>query len=164
MKALVAGFGNIFFQDDAYGSEVARLLLTQPLPDDVHVTDFGIRGMHVAFEMLGGYDLVIFVDAVPRGGAPGTLYVIEPTAASKGDAPDAHAMELDNVLALYELLARDLEPAKRPKIVIIGCEPFSTDDGMGLSDAVSQAVPATLPLIHNVLAQYGIGMQTYEKT
>ncbi len=164
MKALIAGFGNIFFKDDAYGNEVARLLASQPLPEGVQVRDFGIRGMHVAFEMLDGYDLVIFIDAVPRGDAPGTLYVIEPTVGYMPDTADAHAMELGNALALYERLANDLQPEKRPKIVIIGCEPASIEEGMGLSHAVAAAVPATLPLIHNVLEQHGMGAPSYEKT
>ncbi len=166
MRALVAGFGNIFFGDDGYGPAVARLLAAQPFPPQVRVTDFGIRGMHAAFEMLDGYDVVVLIDAVPRGGAPGTLYVIDPSdradEAAGATAPDAHAMELHNALALYERLAKDLLPEKRPKIVIVGCEPESTGEGMVLSEAVAAAVPATLPLVRKILAQHAVTEPTYE--
>src|SRR5581483_44765 len=136
MKALVSGFGNIFFGDDAYGNEVARLLSSESWPSDVRVVDFGIRGMHVAFDMLDGYELVIFIDAVSRGGTPGTLYVIEPEALTS-TTPDAHAMELHSALAFYDGLARDLHADKQPKIIVIGCEPESLHEGMGISDTVA---------------------------
>ena len=164
MKALVAGIGNIFFGDDGYGSEVARALDREVMPADVRVADFGIRGMHVAFEMLDGYDLVLLVDAVSRGGAPGTLYAIEPENDPFSTAPaDAHAMDLQSVLVMYERLSDDLKPAKLPKIVIIGCEPESTREGIGLSDAVAAAVPSSLALIYDILVRDGIGDRNYEK-
>jgi len=163
MKALVGGFGNIFFGDDAYGTEVVRTLLASATFADVVVRDYGIRGMHAAFEMLDGYDLVVFIDTVSRGGAPGTLYVIEPETAG-GTVPDAHAMELHNALALYERIAAGLSAPKRPKVIIVGCEPQSTDEGIGISDAVRAAIPKTLPLLLDVLSRNGIGVRSYEKT
>lgn len=39
---------------------------------------FGIRGFDLACAILDGYDAVMLIDAVSRGGRPGTLYVIEP--------------------------------------------------------------------------------------
>ena len=75
---LVAGIGNIFLGDDAFGSEVARRLLLKPWPAGVRVEDFGIRGFDLTFALMDGYDAVILVDATPRGGVPGTLYTIEP--------------------------------------------------------------------------------------
>lgn len=153
MKTLVAGFGNVFFHDDAYGTEAARLLATQALPRDVRVADFGIRGLHAAFEMLEDYDLVILLDAAPRNSPPGTLHVIDPESVRGSAPPDAHSMELHNALAFYERLARDLNPHKRPRIVIIGCEPERVDEGIGLSPAVAAAVPATLPLVRRILTQ-----------
>ena len=77
-RVLVAGVGNIFLGDDGFGVEVARRLAGERLPEDVRVADFGIRGVHLAYELLDGYDTAILVDAAPRGGQPGTLYVIEP--------------------------------------------------------------------------------------
>src|SRR5690349_19527441 len=77
-QILIAGIGNIFLGDDAFGSEVARRLQVQSWPEDVHVEDFGIRGFDLAFALLKQYALAILIDAVPRGGVPGTLYKIEP--------------------------------------------------------------------------------------
>jgi hydrogenase maturation protease len=159
MKALIAGFGNIFFHDDGYGVEAARALALETLPAEAYVCDFGIRGMHLAFEMIEGYDLVVFLDAVRRDGVPGTLYVIEPENTG-GDAPDAHAMELHNVLAFYDSLCEQLQPPpQRPRMFIVGCEPQSTDEGIGLSDAVADAVTATGAVVRSVLAENGIGAQ-----
>jgi hydrogenase maturation protease len=39
-KILVAGIGNIFLGDDAFGSEVARRLMNERLPPEVRVIDF----------------------------------------------------------------------------------------------------------------------------
>jgi hydrogenase maturation protease len=77
-RVLVAGVGNVFLGEDGFGLEVARRLATEPLPAWVRVGDFGIRGVHLAYELLEGYEAAILVDAAPRGEAPGTVYVIEP--------------------------------------------------------------------------------------
>lgn len=42
------------------------------------VIDFGIRGIELAYTLLDDYDTLVLVDAVPRGGSPGTVYLIEP--------------------------------------------------------------------------------------
>ena len=136
--------------------EVAARLADTDLPDDVRVIDYGIRGMHLAYDLAGGYDTAILVDATPRGGAPGTLYLIEPGSGSDpGDtsaAPprsgeesqaqvaspifDAHGMQPDVVLGMLDTLGGD-----RPgRILIVGCEPASVDEGMGLSEAVAAVV------------------------
>ena len=68
-RMLIAGIGNIFLGDDGFGVEVAKRLSSETLPGEVTVRDFGIRGLHLAYEMLdGGYGITVFVDAVPRGG------------------------------------------------------------------------------------------------
>src|SRR5690348_18485873 len=77
-RILIAGIGNIFLGDDAFGVEVAQRLARRPLPEGVRVVDFGIRGLDLAYALLDGYEAVILVDAAPRGGPPGTLYVLEP--------------------------------------------------------------------------------------
>jgi hydrogenase maturation protease len=76
-RVLVAGIGNIFLGDDGFGVEVVRRLAEQPLPDWVQVADYGISGLHLAYDLLGGYHTTILVDAASRGGEPGTVYVIE---------------------------------------------------------------------------------------
>ncbi len=85
-RILIAGIGNIFLGDDAFGVEVVRRLAGRELPSNVTVTDFGIRGYDLAYALLDGYDTTILVDACPRGAAAGTLYVIEPELSDPVDA------------------------------------------------------------------------------
>src|SRR5439155_13673490 len=87
-RVLVAGVGNIFLGDDAFGVEVAQRLARRALPPEVRVVDFGIRGLDLTYALLDGYEAVILVDAAPRGGRPGTLYVLEP---ARGEPPEAEA-------------------------------------------------------------------------
>ena len=101
-RVVVAGVGNIFFGDDAFGVEVAlRLAAGPPVAEDVRVAEFGIRGVHLAYELLNGYDTLVLVDAISRGDPPGTVSVLEvPLAADAADAAgdgvleamDAHGM------------------------------------------------------------------------
>ncbi|MDQ6932508.1 MAG: hydrogenase maturation protease [Candidatus Eremiobacteraeota bacterium] len=141
---LIAGVGNIFFSDDGFGVEVARRLINESLPEGIKVADFGIRGVHLAYEMLAGYKQVVLVDAVPRGGSPGDLYLIEPELESAISTPDAHTMELQSVFAFMRTLGGDF-----PKITIVGCEPASCDEGIGLSEPVERAVTGAIQLIQS---------------
>jgi hydrogenase maturation protease len=142
MRALIAGLGNVFETDDGFGSAVATVLAAGPLPPGVEVHDFGIRGVHLAYQLLEPYELVVIIDVVHRGGAPGTLYVIEHGAdperpAHADDAPllDAHDMAPDEVLALVPMLGGALG-----RVVVIGCEPQSISPGMGLTARVAGSV------------------------
>ena len=76
-RMLVAGVGNIFLGDDGFGVEVARRLATEDLPEWVRVADYGISGMHLAYDLANGYETTILIDATSRGDEPGTIYVIE---------------------------------------------------------------------------------------
>src|SRR3954469_4363618 len=129
-KTLVAGIGNLFLSDDGFGVEVARRLAAVPLPAGVTVADFGIRGIHLAYEMLdGGYDDVVLVDACPLGGDPGSISVFEPDVEGGNDAPaaDGHALDPASVLRLVNRLG-----GCRSRIVVVGCEPAVIDEGMEL--------------------------------
>src|SRR5947209_14937351 len=103
-RVLVAGVGNIFLGDDAFGPEVARRLARRELPEGARVVDFGIRGLDLTYALLDGYEAVVLVDAAPRGGPPGTLYVLdvagEGSADTEGAAPviEAHGMDPVKVL------------------------------------------------------------------
>src|SRR5207245_759985 len=99
-RILIACIGNIFLGDDGFGVEVAKGLTNRHYPEGVKVVDFGIRGIELAYTLLDDYDALVLVDAVPRGGEPGTLYLIEPDLTNidpeKGAeagrvAPDAHS-------------------------------------------------------------------------
>jgi hydrogenase maturation protease len=151
---LVAGIGNIFCRDDGFGVEVANRLANRPLPDGVRVADFGIRGVHLAYELLEGYHALVLVDAVPLAEAPGTVVVLEPETdgrlrTGEGEAPslDAHAMSPDVVLATLAHLGGSLE-----RIYVVGCQPACLDDGIGLSPAVEAAVEGAVQLCVSLVA------------
>jgi hydrogenase maturation protease len=148
---LVACVGNIFLGDDGFGVEVARRLAAHPLPDGVRVADFGIRGIHLAYELAEkGYDSTILVDATARGGAPGTVYLIEPNLESweteEGPAADAHAMDPRAMLGLVRTLG-----GTPGRLLLVGCEPATTEEAMGLSEPVAAAVDEAVALILDVL-------------
>jgi hydrogenase maturation protease len=152
-SVLVAGIGNVFLADDGFGIEVARLLAQRELPAGVKVADFGIRGMDLAYELQEDYDAAILVDAVPRGGEPGSLYVIEPGPAPSQGVLDAHAMDPVRVLGLAQVLG-----SVPPRVLVVGCEPgvlMAQDDDelvVGLSPAVQAATAGAVELVESVLA------------
>jgi len=78
-RMLIAGIGNIFLGDDGFGPEVAKRLAAVRLPGWVRVADYGISGMHLAYDLADGYDAAILIDAAPRGDKPGTVTVLAPT-------------------------------------------------------------------------------------
>ena len=148
---LVAGIGNIFLQDDGFGVEVAKRLADSELPEGVKVADFGIRGVHLAYEMLdGGYDTTILIDAAPRGEAPGTVYLIEPDLdnidTQQSASMDAHSMDPQVVFATLKSLG-----GSPRRVLIVGCEPLVIDDGIGLSEPVGRAVEEAVRLVHSVV-------------
>jgi len=152
---LIVGIGNIFLGDDGFGVEVVRRLGDLPLPAGVRVADFGTRGLHLAFELLDrAADTTILVDATPRGGDPGTVYLIEPDlgrladlAATPGLA-DAHAMTPDAVFALLRSLG-----GTPGRVLIVGCEPLRCEEEMGLSPPVEQAVGEAVTMVLEVVAR-----------
>jgi hydrogenase maturation protease len=148
MRALVAGIGNIFFADDGFGVEVARRLDEREVPAGVRVADFGIRGVHLAYELLDGYDLLVLVDAMSLGEAPGTVAVIEveTDAAEPSGGLDAHTMTPATVVANLERLGGHVE-----RIVIVACQPAAIEEGIGLSPAVAAAVDGAADLVLDVL-------------
>jgi hydrogenase maturation protease len=155
-RVLVAGIGNIFQTDDAFGVEVATLLATRTLPPGARVEDYGIRSLHLAYELLEGYDGLVIVDAVPMGEPPGTLAVIapEPDTAGTGDTSadmavvDAHTMNPDVVLTTVHRLGGSVE-----KILIVGCQPADLRDGMGLTPAVAAAVEDAAQLCFHLVSE-----------
>ncbi|MGH9076732.1 MAG: hydrogenase maturation protease [Acidimicrobiales bacterium] len=150
-SVLVAGVGNIFFGDDGFGVEVARHLLAGSLPAGAKVEDFGIRGVHLAYELLGGYQTLVLVDAVSRGDPPGTVSVIEHDAAGDGGgtlaAVDAHGMDPLAVLAM----AADLG-AGVGRVLVVACETADVTEGIGLSAPVAEAVPRAAAAVVDLLA------------
>jgi hydrogenase maturation protease len=135
VNVLVAGIGNLFLGDDGFGPEVVRRLAAEPLPPAVRVADYGIRGMHLAYDLIGTYDALVLVDAVP-GDPPGELTVLEITADDLGDDDfDAHGMNPAAMLASLDRLGGTL-----PRTYLVGCRVASTGEGIGLSEPVAAAV------------------------
>jgi len=147
-KILVAGIGNVFLSDDAFGVEVVAELLKRPRPEEVTVADFGIRGFDLAYALMEDYDLAILVDALPHGQPPGTLYVLEPDPKSAGAAMEGHAM---NPMAVFSLVAT--MGGTMPRVLIVGCEPHSVEEGMGLSKPVAAAVQGAVEMVENLVKQ-----------
>jgi hydrogenase maturation protease len=139
---LVAGVGNIFLGDDGFGPEVVRRLTG--LPPHVRAVDYGIRGLHLAYDLLDGYDRLVLVDAVP-GGPPGRLEVLRVGDLPAGGA-DPHGMHPAAALSTVERLGGTLPPT-----YVVGCRVASVAEGMGLSppvaDAVDDAVAAVRALV-----------------
>lgn len=153
-RVLVAGIGNVFMADDGFGVAVAERLAQRELPPAVDVVDFGIRGMDLVFALGEAYDAAVFVDAVPRGEEPGTLFLIEPDLED-ADGPvalDAHGMDPVKVLAL----ARQLGPVPE-RILVVGCEPLVSMSGdeadlVGdLSEPVRAAIGPAVEMVESLL-------------
>jgi hydrogenase maturation protease len=130
LRVLVAGIGNVFLGDDGFGCALAARVAF----DGVDVADFGIRGLDLAYA-LADYDAVVFLDATPRGGAPGTLYVIEPELDALAPEVDAHVMDPVKVLALAKSLG-----GKLPRTLVLGCEPAGVEEFAELSEPVRLAL------------------------
>ena len=153
-RTLVAGVGNVFLRDDAFGVEVIRLLAGRPVPDGVQVKDFGIRGVHLAYDLLDGCDLFVLVDAAQRGEAPGTVTVLEvevpePDPAS-GPVIDAHSLTPDGIFALLGSLG-----GRPGRSLLVACEPADVSAGMGLSGPVEEALPHAVRTVEEILAGDG---------
>ncbi|MFI6600142.1 hydrogenase maturation protease [Nonomuraea sp. NPDC050536] len=147
MRILVAGVGNVFLGDDGFGVAVARRLADTSLPEGVRAADFGIRGVHLAYELTGGaYEAAILVDAASNGGPPGTLYVLEPEPGGPGEVLDAHSMTPEAVLALAGTLG-----AGPPPVLVVGCEPEDISPGMELSPTVAGAVGTAVDLVRDLI-------------
>jgi hydrogenase maturation protease len=150
----VAGIGNIFLGDDGFGVEVAGRMRGHPLPDGARVEDFGIRGVHLAYELLDGYDAVVLVDAVPMGEEPGTIALIEPELSEleRGDdvAPtmEAHSMSPAVVLDMLAGLG-----GRVGRVLIVGCQPASLEEGIGLSAPVAAAVDRAVEAVDELLVE-----------
>jgi hydrogenase maturation protease len=150
-RILIAGVGNVFFKDDGFGVEVCRRLATESLGEGVVVKDFGIRGVHLAYELESVTDLLIVIDAIRRGDAPGTIAVIEPSFGAPSlddEVAGAHGMHLPAVVAAARALGRI-----PPRVVLVGCEPADIEEGMGLSPEVLGAVDVAIDEVRALVSR-----------
>lgn len=164
-RTLIAGIGNVFLGDDGFGVEVVKRLAERELPEGVEVVDFGIRGLDLAFALMDPYESVIFVDALPRGESPGTVYLIEPEIEDKDEAAiDTHGMDPVKVIRFARALGAEI-----PRTLVVGCEPkvipgrrggsetYPYDDMlMELSEPVEAAVEEAAKLVESLAEEmYG---------
>jgi len=161
---LIAGIGNIFLGDDAFGVEVAQRLAGRPMPEGVCVRDFGIRGLDLTYALMEDYDAIVLVDAAPHGEKPGTLYVIEPhitddSSESESDPLiDTHGMNPMKVLRMVKAMG-----GKPKRLLLVGCEPatLGPEEGqMGLSEPVRAALDEAVGLIDGLIAELQDGTST----
>lgn len=154
MNILVAGIGNIFLGDDGFGCEVVRRLAIRQQLEGVRVVDFGIRGFDLAFALLDPPALTIFVDAVPRGGDPGTVYTIEPDLAAL-DADEAHLVDMHGMEPLRVLRTVKAMGGKIGRILLVGCEPLDFGDElegrMGLSEPVAAGIDRAVEMVESLI-------------
>ncbi|MFJ9412098.1 hydrogenase maturation protease [Streptomyces sp. NPDC101393] len=150
-RTLIAGVGNIFLGDDGFGVEAVRRLGEHPLPDGVEIVDAGVRGVHLAYQMLDGYHTVLLVDACARGAEPGTVHLLDATtpaaARPQNTALDGHHMTPDTVLALLDTLSAGTDGRRPQRVLVVGCEPADIEEGIGLSEPVAAAVDEAVQLI-----------------
>lgn len=150
-RILVAGIGNIFFGDDAFGCEVIREWARGPLPEEVHVEDFGIRSYDLACALASGYEAAVLVDALPRGEPPGTVFLFEPDLGALGSpaAVDPHSLEPVRVLQMAASLG-----GCPKQLYLVGCEPAvleAEEDRLGLSEPVQAAVPKAIEMVESLV-------------
>jgi hydrogenase maturation protease len=177
VRILIAGIGNIFHGDDAFGVEVAGRLSQRNLPPEARVVDFGIRGFDLAYALLDGYDVTILVDATSRGGPPGTLYTIEIDVETDGNAPSGldepridlatrgvathdvatHGMNPMRVLQLAKAMGGGPPYHSAGRVLLVACEPEtlgSEDEGqMGLSATVAAAVDTAADMVEALVGR-----------
>ena len=147
-RTLVAGVGNIFLRDDAFGVEVARLLAGRPDQAGVEIKDFGIRGVHLVYELLDGCDLFVLIDAAPGGHAPGTITVLEVDPSGSSSAVmDAHSLAPDAIFAMLGSMG-----GRPGRSLLVACEPADVSEGIGLSDEVQAALPHAVRAVEEILA------------
>jgi hydrogenase maturation protease len=148
-RILVAGIGNIFLGDDGFGSEVVRHAELPRDDPNVRVVDYGIAGMHLAYDLLEEWDTLVLVDAVPSRGRPGTLHVFQADHQSGGGTAgiDGHSMDPAAVFASLRALG-----GSPPYTVVVGCEAGSVEERMGLSEPVANAVPRAMHALEEIVA------------
>jgi hydrogenase maturation protease len=156
---LIAGVGNAWLRDDGFGGEVARRLSERELPDGVSVMDAGTGGLDLAYEVMRGYDALVILDVSQQGGAPGTLYLMEPDEESvtggieDGDVINPHAMDPQTVLRFVKAVG-----AWPGRVVVIACEPGDIQEmGWGLSEQVQAAVQRAVDLVVETVQELRLG-------
>jgi hydrogenase maturation protease len=149
VRILVATAGNIFLGDDGFGCEVARRLADTDLPDDVEVRDYGIGGLHLAYDLLDGHETLLLVDTISRGAEPGSLCLLEVTEDDVADGVlETHGMDPATVLATLRTLG-----GRMPRTLVLGCEPEDVSERIGLSPTIDEAVGVAVTTVVELVTE-----------
>lgn len=151
-RTLIAGFGNVLRGDDGFGVELLRRLGERGVAgEDVELLDVGTGGMRLAQELLTPYDRLIILDAVTRGGAPGTVYTLAIDDVQPTREIDMHTTVPSRALEVARALGS--LPAE---IYLVGCEPASVDElTTDFTPAVRDAVEHALHQVEELLHREG---------
>ena len=154
-RVMIAGIGNMFMKDDGFGSAVVKKIMNRQLPEGVEVKDFGTSGLKLAYDLMKGYDALIFLDASARGEKPGTLYVIEPNESDfsndleQGGPIDPHGADPVTVLRFVKSIG-----SWPGKVVVVACEPESVDEfEIGLSEPVDSAIDPAVEMVEEIIGE-----------
>lgn len=149
----VFGIGNVLIGDDAAGPSIIRFLESHyEFPANVFLEDLGTPSLDLAARM-GGFDAVIFLDAVSAKADPGEIRQYDRAQIVRNPPSirmSPHDPSLKETVILVELL-----PDGPSYITLIGIVP-ETLDGFGLSDVVRAAVPLAAERVLDELAALGI--------
>ena len=152
MRILIAGVGNVLRGDDGFGIEALHLLQRGINIEGIEFFESGIAGISLVQRLMDGFDSLIIVDALDRGGAPGQVYVLEPDIDSLGkesdlgDAIDLHQADPEGVLRLAAALR-----VLPQHVWIVGCQAVGCDDlGVPLSKPVAKALPAVVEQVQKI--------------
>lgn len=140
MRTLIAGFGNVLRGDDGFGVEVIRRLREGPPVPDVELMEVGTAGIRLAQELLTPCDRLIIVDAMQRGGVPGSVYVVRVESVEAAGEVDLHLAVPARALAVAKALR-----VLPPEIYIVGCEPHEVDE------LTTEMTPAVLAAVEGAL-------------
>lgn len=159
-RTLVAGFGNELRGDDGFGVEVIhRLEAAGADGADVVLMEVGTGGLRLAQELTGGYDRLIVVDAMSRGGAPGTLYVLRVESVEAAAEVDLHLAIPSRTLAVAQALG-----ALPREVFLVGCEPGEVEELTNeLTPAVREAVSQAVEKVQVLIGRPGGGSRNPEK-
>jgi hydrogenase maturation protease len=158
-RVMIAGIGNMFMKDDGFGCAVIKRMGSKKFPEGVEVKDFGTSGLKLAYDLMKGYDGLIFLDASARGGQPGALYRIEPNEndfsanLEEGGPIDPHGADPVTVLRFVKSIG-----SWPGKVIIVACEPESVEDfEIGLSAAVNSAIDQAVEMVEEIINEiYGV--------
>jgi len=153
MRILLAGVGNVLRGDDGFGIEVLNELQRTLAVDGVEFFESGIAGISLVQKLMDGFDALIIIDALDRGGAPGQVYVLEPDAESLRTPPSTHEAtdlhQADPEVVLRMATALHVLP---PRAWIVGCQALDCDElGAPLTEAVARGVPLAVERISRIV-------------